>query len=248
MDGKGKGKARKRRRTPPPNPDVFDGDDGDVIAAGPSRPVQRSQPSTSRLEGEEGGARATPRTIPARAGGGTHVTPQPHRLSYEARASTSTSRRVRESTYQVDVRHNEPYRHPDGLPYGGEVEMETSRSPSPELRPRRERRGGFREDNSSRHRYEHEHDAGPYEPWSYNSITQLVSHNRCNICVPYMQHYMAAATSVDRSLQDATERQHEALTAQVNNDLLRAELEIEKLRREREYYRDRCLEAEARLE
>jgi hypothetical protein len=231
-----------------PNPDVFDGDDGDVVTAGPSRPAHHPHPSTSRLEGEEGGARATPRAIPARAGGGTHVTPQQPWLSHEAQASASTSRRVCEPTYQVDVRHNEPYRHPDRLPYGGEVEMETSHSPTPELRPRQERRGGLREDNSSRYRYEHEHDTGPYKPWSYNSITQLVSHNRCNICVPYMQHYMAAATSADHSLQDATQRQHKALMAQVNNDLLCAELEIEKLRREREYYQDRCLEAEARLE
>ena len=248
MAGKGKGKARKRKRTPPPNPNLYEGDDD--VAAGPSRPAQYSTPSTSRLEGEEGGAKATPNKIPARAGGGTQVTPHQYRLNDEARATSSTTRYNRESARPADVRPTEPYNHPDGLPYGEEVEMATSRSPSPELRPRRGRRAEFRRDDSPpyRHAPSSEQDSDSNEPWMYNPITQLVCHTRCPICTPYSNHYMAAATSLDRSLHHATDRQHEASSAQIRNDLLRAELEIEALNREKKYYRDLCFKLEADIE
>ena len=248
MASKGKGKARKRHRTPPPNPELFDDDDGDVVVSGPLRPAQPSHPSTSRLEGEEGGARATPRASSARAGGGTHVTPPTSRLNNEAQASLSTSRRDRESTYQVDVRPNEPYRHTSGLPYGEEVEMETSRTPTPELRPRRERRVDRRGDNSPPHRRAYEHDSGSNEPWEFNPITRLVCPDRCSICASYTKHYLDTATYPDRSFRLATGKQYDAQTASIQNELLQADLELERLRSELEHYRKRCLEAEARLD
>lgn len=243
MAGKGKGKARKRKWTPPPNPDLFDGDEEDV-APGPSRSGQQPRPSASRLEGEEGGAKATPKKIPARAGGGTKVTPQPTRSSNEARASSSTARPSRGSTHQVDVRPTEAYT----LRRGEDIEMVPSRSPSPQLRPRRERPSGLRRDDSPPHRRVQQHDHDSNEPWTYNPITQLVCHSRCTTCMAYSSHYMTAATRSDRSLREATERQHEAVSATINAKLLRAELEIANLRREKEHYRDTCYELQADLD